>query len=100
MYRSTFSRPLQYLEVNGKASLPATLLPVKMPLYPLARRLGGPQNSSALRRGEKMMPLPGLELLPFGPPASQPIVIPTGPLQCSTWKVSCVGNDFQPSTAE
>jgi hypothetical protein len=36
--------------------------------YPLKRRLGGPQNRSDVKR-RKFLPLPGLELRPFGRPA-------------------------------
>jgi hypothetical protein len=35
-------------------------------LYPLDRRLGGPQNRSARRGADKILTLPGLEILPLG----------------------------------
>jgi hypothetical protein len=46
------------MEVSGQFHVPAAL-----PLYPLARKLGGPQSQSG-RCGKKKqyLPLPGIEL--------------------------------------
>jgi hypothetical protein len=38
--------------------------------YPFNRRLGGSQNRSGRRAEERILPLPGLELWPFGRAAS------------------------------
>jgi hypothetical protein len=45
MYRSTFSLPCHKLEVSGQLHAPAALLSgrVRELLYPLDKRLGGPQ---------------------------------------------------------
>jgi hypothetical protein len=51
------------MEVSGQLHAPAFLLPGKEPLYPLDRRLGGPQSRSGRGGVEKSsQPMPGLEL--------------------------------------
>jgi hypothetical protein len=50
------------MEVSGQLHASAALPPGKEPLYPLDRRLGGPQNRSGHGGEEKnSQPLPGLE---------------------------------------
>jgi hypothetical protein len=64
IYRPIFSWPRHELEVSGQLHDPAALLPGKEPLYPLARRLGGPQSRFGRRGEEKILDPTGLELRP------------------------------------
>jgi hypothetical protein len=59
------------MEVNGQLHAPAALPPGKEPLYPLDRRLGGPQSHSG-RGGEEKnsQPPPGIE---HGSPIVRPV---------------------------
>jgi hypothetical protein len=57
------------MEVSGQLHTSAALPPGKRPLYPLDRRLRGPQKRSGHGGEEKnYQPLPGLE-----PPIIQPV---------------------------
>jgi hypothetical protein len=51
------------MDVNGQLHGPAALTPGKQPLYPLDRRLGGPQNRyGRVPKKKKFLPLPEVEL--------------------------------------
>jgi hypothetical protein len=71
---------------------PRPLYPLgKSPLYPLDRRLGGPQNRSERRGEEQLFTLPGLELRPLGCPARNQLLYRLsfpGSYQCR----QCQGN--------
>jgi hypothetical protein len=65
MYRHTFSWPRHYLEVSGQLHGPAAFTPrERAPLYPLNRRLGGPQSRSG-RDGEVKILNPILTVVPI-----------------------------------
>jgi hypothetical protein len=46
MYRSTFSRPRQWLELSGQLHAPAAFSPGKEPQLPIGCMLGGPRSWS------------------------------------------------------
>jgi hypothetical protein len=70
MYRSTYFWPRHWMEESDQLHDPTTLPPGKMPLDPLDRRMGGPENWSGRHGGEKNLPPPELELRPA---CSQPL---------------------------
>jgi hypothetical protein len=49
------------MEVSGQLHAPAALLQWKSPLYPLDRRLGGPQSRSGRGEEKNSQPSPGIE---------------------------------------
>jgi hypothetical protein len=59
MYRSTFYWLRHYLEVSGQLHAPAAYSRGKRPLYPLTRRLGGPQSRPGRRGEEKILDTTG-----------------------------------------
>jgi hypothetical protein len=65
MYRSTFSSPRHWLQVNGQLHVPASL-------PPLVRRLDGPKVGLDDLEKRKFFTLPGLELRPRRRPVAVP----------------------------
>jgi hypothetical protein len=57
------------LEVSGQLHASAALAPGKSPLYPLDRRLGGPQNQAGRRGEEKILASAGTRTPTLGCPA-------------------------------
>jgi hypothetical protein len=49
------------MEVSGQPHAPAALIPVKLPQYPLDRRVDGPQSRSRCCGEERKLAMPGIE---------------------------------------
>jgi hypothetical protein len=75
MYRSTFSWPRHKLEFRGQLHALAALPRGKEPLYPLNRKLSGPEW--AWRREEKILDHTGTRTLTSRSSSPEPVAIPT-----------------------